>query len=807
MIRLLILLVLGVIITWQAVAQEHTDAMLFGDIKSSSTNEHIPFATIMVKGTNMGTVADFTGHFKLAHLPEGQNTIIARAVGYKSQELDVLMERDKAVTLFFELEEDILNLEQFVVTGTRTQRFVKDVPVRTEVIGIQEIENKNAWSLYEALNGTPGLRVENQCQSCNFTMVRMQGLGAEHTQVLINGQPMYSGLAGVYGLQQMSTVDIGRIEVVKGAGSALYGSGAVAGAINIITKEPGREPSTDLDIQFGNYGTNRYGISSSLRNKKGNIGVNIFAQKLTEGAIDETGPGLTREEVEQKDGYTDRVATNLTTAGFGLYVDNVFFERDKLVLRGKTITEQRQGGLLENDYYKNPFTDGTERIVTDRYEAQMSYNKKIGHRSELDFTFAYVNHKRDATNDSYLSDFMAVHNDSLPDLRDMRPYLADEHSLTSSLTYGTILSNHHLLVGVQIHGIDLVESGMYMVVNPDSDFLGQGYRSVSKKKAREIGMFVQDEWTVNSRLTLVPGVRIDNHSSEENYTADRQVFQSEVFPTTTFDQTTINPRLAVKYDMNKNIVLRANVGSGFRAPYGFAEDLHLCSGSPRVWKSSELNPETSISYNFSADFYSNNTRTTVNVFRTDLRNKIDFANADAEISALGFDYQWENVDDAFVQGIEISFIANLSRVLDLGVDLTFNQGEYKSVREDWVETEYEEISKNISRFPATTGNLKIEYRPGTWTLALFGDYMGNMYIDYFNEEVDPELGDLTKIKKTDPFMLFNTRIAKQFNQFRLYTGVNNIFNYIQDERHLDDPAFIYAPVYGTLFYGGISLRL
>lgn len=134
------------------------------------------------------------------------------------------------------LEEDVLNLEQVVVTGTRTSHFVKDVPVRTEVITAKAIENKNASNIYQALEGTPGIRVENQCQYCNFTMVRMQGLGAEHTQVLINGQPMYSGLAGVYGLQQMSTVDIDKIEVVKGAGSALYGSGAVAGAINIVTK-------------------------------------------------------------------------------------------------------------------------------------------------------------------------------------------------------------------------------------------------------------------------------------------------------------------------------------------------------------------------------------------------------------------------------------------------------------------------------------------------------------------------------------------------------------------------------------------
>lgn len=781
--------------------------MLFGDVKSSITGEHIPFSTIMVKGTNYGTVADVTGHYKMAHLPLGESIVVARAVGYKSQEKMVFFEEGKAITLFFELEEDVLNLEQFVVTGTRTQRFVKDVPVRTEVIGIQEIENKNAWSLYQALEGTPGVRVENQCQSCNFTMVRMQGLGAEHTQILINGQPMYSGLAGVYGLQQMSTIDISRIEVVKGAGSALYGSGAVAGAINIVTKEPDMQPATTINIQFGNFGTSNYGISSSLRNKNEKIGVNIYAQKTNEAAIDVTGPGMNRAEVYQPDGISDRVATNLTNAGFGLFFDDVLAPNDKLIIRGKTVFELRQGGILDDDYFKNPFTDGTERILTDRYEAQLSYNKKIGRHSELDFTLGYVNHKRDATNDSFLNDFVNIHNDSLPSLLDLRPYLANEHSITSTLTYGTTIRNHHLLVGLQVHGVELEESGMYVVVNPDSDFLGMGYRSVSDKSAREIGLFIQDEWSVTPKLMIVPGIRLDKHQSEEYYTADRQVFQNEVFPKTSFNQTTINPRLAVKYELTGNITLRANTGTGFRSPYGFAEDLHLCSGSPRVWKSSELEAEKSVSYNFSADYYGSNTRTSINFFRTELRNKIDFTNASPEVSAMGFDYQWENVDDAFVQGIEISFIANVRRNLDLGIDVTLNQGEYKSLREEWIETPYQDYSKYLSRFPATTGNLKVEYRPGTWSLVLQGNYQGNMYIDYFNEDIDPEIGDLTKIKKTDPFMLFNARASKDFGYFRLYAGVNNIFNYLQDERHLDDPAFIYAPVYGTLFYSGLSLKL
>jgi len=781
-----------------AISQVKTNAILSGNVKSGG--KHIPFVNIIIKGTNIGTITDATGHYKLANLPTGKVTVIAQALGYKTREEEVEMKTGQVTELFFELEEDVLQLEQVVVTGTMTKHHIKDVPVRTEVITSKEIETKNAYNLFQALEGTPGIRVEQQCQFCNFTMIRMQGLGAEHTQVLINGQPLYSSLAAVYGLQQIGTIDIDRIEVVKGAGSALYGSSAVAGAINIITKEPSFEPSIKASLQFGKYNTNKYDISSSIRNENGNTGLSVFAQKLTGNVIDETSDGMTPDDVKKKDGISDRVATNLNNAGFCLYMRDIFLNNDKLIIRGRYLYEKRQGGILEDDYYKNPFTDGTECITTERYESELSYNKNFKNNSDLNLSLAYVNHKRDATNDSYLVDYMEIHNDSLPDLRNMRPYLAGENSLTVTLTYGIGIKNHHLLVGAQSYYNKLEESGMYVVVNAGSDYSGESYRSVSNKAASEFGTFLQDEWLITKKFTLVPGARLDIHNSEEEYKADRQVFETTLFPKTKFDETSINPRIAAKYELSEKITLRINTGTGFRAPYGFSEDLHLCSGSPRIWKSSGLKPETSISYNFSADYYGKKIRISTNIFRTDLKDKIAFVNAEENISAMGYDYQWENIDDAFVQGIELSFMAELINDLESGVDFTYNQGKYDNVREDWKETPYAENSRYISRFPMTTASIKIEYSPKNWSFVLAGNYQGKMYIDYF--------GDVTrKIKETSPFMLFNLRVSKKLNIFKLYAGADNIFNHIQDEKHTDDAAFMYAPVYGTMYYGGIAVDL
>ncbi len=248
-----------------AFPQAHkSEGTLSGYVQDKNSEERLQAVTIFIKGTTRGTSSRSDGTFTVKDIPEGKQTIVAQYVGYKPQEIDITIDGSRKNEIHFGLEEDMFNLQQVVVTGTRTPHYVKNVPIRTEVVTSQALKSKNAQNIFEALEGIPGLRVESQCQFCNFSMVRMQGLGAEHTQVQINGQPVYSGLASVYGLEQIGTGDVDRVEIVKGAGSALYGSSAVAGAINIITREPSAIPSISADIQFGNYGSNAYNISSSI---------------------------------------------------------------------------------------------------------------------------------------------------------------------------------------------------------------------------------------------------------------------------------------------------------------------------------------------------------------------------------------------------------------------------------------------------------------------------------------------------------------------------------------------------------------
>jgi len=804
LILILISLMLGILMGRSQA--DLTDIMLFGDVRSARDQQHIPFANISVKGSRLGTTCDASGHFKFANLPEGQHTLLIQAMGYKTKEVEVRLSRNETRNFFFVLEPDVFNLDQVVITGTRSSHHIKDVPVRTEVITMKDIENKNACNLYEALEGVAGLRVESQCQACDFTMLRMQGLGAEHTQVLVDGQPVYSGLAGVYGLKQISTLDIGRIEVVKGAGSSLYGSGAIAGAINIVSREPSTIPTAKLDMQYGSYHSARYGFTSSMRNEKGNIGVSLYAQHIREAAIDVSGEGATVEEVRQPDGISDRVATSLKNAGVGLYFDEVLKDKDQLVLRAKFINEHRQGGVMVDDVFRNPFTEGTENIITHRYQTELGYTLPLRNGMSIDYRLNYVNHQREATNDSYLGDYLATHGDTAPDVREMRPYLAEEQSWNSSVTLEKRSLKYTLTTGIQLSGDVLEESGMYVVVDEESPYYGSSYRSTSRKSALESGIFVQGEWQPTRKLTVVPGLRFDFHRSTDQYFSDQQVSDAEDFPVVEYEENSLNPRLAVKYKLNDKISLRASAGTGFRAPFGFSEDLHLCSGSPRVWKSVGLSPERSFSINTSGDYYGDRIRISLNLFRTRLNDMIAFSNATEEVAAKGYDYQWVNVDDALVQGVEFSLMVNLQKDLDAGIDFTFNDGRYDHIREDWDGTEYAEESRYISRFPRTSSVMRLEYSPGKWMATAFVQRQGYLYIDYYHS---PEQGeaDLSLIRKTPAHNVVNMKVSRGIQNWKVYAGVDNVFDTIQDERRLDDAAFIYAPIYGRMLYAGISLDL
>ncbi|MBD3170644.1 MAG: TonB-dependent receptor, partial [candidate division Zixibacteria bacterium] len=668
-----------------------------------------------------------------------------------------------------------------------------------EVITRQDIAERGARDLYEVLDGVPGIRVEQQCQFCNFSVLRMQGLGADHTQVLLDGQPIYSGLASVYGLQQIGTANINRVEVVKGAGSALYGSKAIAGAINIISSRPEGTSGT-AGIEFGEHNSNKYDITASTR--KDNVGIFLFAQYDREDAIDETRDGMNSDIVYEEDGIADRVKTNAFNAGFNLYVSEIDF-LDEIVIRGRLMNEKRQGGPITNDYYENPFNEGVERILTDRYSIASKLAKRFTVGSEINLEISYTRHERNATNDTFVGDYKDTHDDQYPPLDILRPYLAYEDLYTATLNYHQPLGNNHrLMLGAQLGFNQLDESGMYVIVDDADPNYGEAYTSYTEKQAIDFGAYIQDEFRVTDKLELVGGIRADFHDSEDKFSGGNDNFSVDEI-ISEYDETTVNPRFAVKYLLTDEITIRGSFGTGFRVPYGFSEDLHLCSGSPRVFKGGELKPEKSVSYSLTADYMTSELGLNVNLYRTILKDAINLADAGEEASQLGYTYQWENIDDAYVMGAEFGVQLALRSDLAIAGDFSINNSEYDNVRDDWVGTPYEEDSKKISRYPVTAGGVKINYSPGDWSFVIDGEYQGKMYIDYFRDDEEP-----TKIKETEPYMLIHLNFSRKvFDLAKMYIGVKNLTDYVQEEKHLDDAAFMYAPVYGRIIYGGVRFTI
>jgi len=765
-----------------------------GRITESETGNPIPFATIQIEGTNLGTMADSLGYYTLDHIPSGTKTAFISAVGFKPEKKKVTVFGDQPVDLDIALVSAPINAGGIVVTATRTPRYVKDVPIFTEVVSKASIEDKAAHNIYEALDGETGVRVEQQCQGCNFSILRMQGLGADHTQILLDGQPVYSGLASVYGLQQMSTADVDQIEIVKGAGSALYGSNAVAGAINIISVVP-RKTEGRIGIEIGEYGTNKYDLSASTR--KGNLGIFLFAQQNEQDELDETGDVNAANGVDEPDGWIDRVRATSKNGGFSLYVDDVL-TADQLVVRGKLMSETRLGGWLTDNQFENPFAPGTERIVTDRATGQLEYHVWLSGGTEINSSLSLTGHKRDATNDTFLGDYEEAIGET-PPVELLRPYTADEDLVTANLNLVQPLTlKHQLLLGAQFSHNNLEEGGVYLDIDTS-----EPYTSTSKKKAYDFGAYAQDEFKVTDRMEIVAGLRFDYHTSEDEFRGSGDVLPQGLEPLE-YDESTVNPRFSIKYSVTDEFVLRGSAGSGYRVPYGFSEDLHLCSGSPRVFKGGELKPEKSFSYSVNADYTISSLTASLNLYRTELTDAIGFSEADQEVEDLGYTYQWENIDDAYVMGAEFNASASVAPGLVVGARFEYFKGEYDNPRSDWVGTEYEAVSRNISRYPETSGGLKMDYSYETWNLVVGADYKGKMYIDLTEPADEADV----QIYETESYVLLNAMLShKIYDRYKLYVGAKNLASYTQEEKHIDDAAFMYAPVYGRIIYGGVEISL
>lgn len=267
-----------------APALNPSDANIVGHILDKKTGEHLSFINVFLKGTTIGTSTDATGHYYLKNLPEGKYTLVMKTLGFKTVEKPITLKKGKTLEINFEAEEDLVSLDGVVVSANRNETTRRLAPSLVNVLDSKTFETTHATSLADGLNFQPGVRVENNCQNCGFQQVRINGLEGPYTQILVDSRPIFSALTGVYGLEQIPANMIERVEIMRGGGSALFGSSAIAGTINIITKEPLRNSaqiSHSLTMIGGDRPDNSTTINASLVTDDHKAGIYMFGEPLS----------------------------------------------------------------------------------------------------------------------------------------------------------------------------------------------------------------------------------------------------------------------------------------------------------------------------------------------------------------------------------------------------------------------------------------------------------------------------------------------------------------------------------------------
>ena len=218
-----------------------------GRVVEKNTGVEIPFMNVILTDLNgknnshnhnAGMQTDENGDFEFSSLCDGVYNLRVQGVGYVSVDKTVKISDGSGKNMNVELEEMVFTTSEVVVSATRNETNRRQAPIVVNVLSGKSLETINSCDLSQGLNYQSGLRVENNCQNCGFPQVRINGLEGPYSQILINSRPVLSALSGVYGLEQIPTNMIERIEVVRGGGSALFGSNAIGGTVNVITKDP-----------------------------------------------------------------------------------------------------------------------------------------------------------------------------------------------------------------------------------------------------------------------------------------------------------------------------------------------------------------------------------------------------------------------------------------------------------------------------------------------------------------------------------------------------------------------------------------
>ena len=362
-------------------------------IKDADTKEPLIGASAVLKGTYIGSSTGENGVVILQNIPNGEQTIEFSYIGYekKQQIFTFPLSGNAEITIFLVI--DASQLEEVVISSTRSNRSITDIPTRIEFIGSEEIEengNMNPGDIRMLLNESTGIQVQQTSPTSANASIRIQGLDGRYTQILKDGFPLYSGAASGLGLLQTPPLDLKQVEIVKGSTSTLYGGGAIAGLINLISKTP----TDERELKFQLNGTTALGwdVNGFYSQKYGKTGVTLFASHNNTAPYDPADIGLSAIPKVERYNINPRLFiyfSEKTQTDFGV---NTTFENrlggDMLYLKGK--------GDRANSFF--------ERNETKRVSTQFSLEHKFSDRSKMNVRNSFSHFERTITIPGYVFD-------------------------------------------------------------------------------------------------------------------------------------------------------------------------------------------------------------------------------------------------------------------------------------------------------------------------------------------------------------------------------------------------------------------
>ena len=761
-----------------------TDANIVGHVVCCG--KHIPFANITVKGTTLGIATDETGHYQLINLRTGKQTIVVSIIGYKPQEKIVEVKANNTIEINFELEEDILSLDEVVVSADRSAQKRTKAPVIVNTISPKLFNTTQSVTLGEGLNFSPGLRLENNCQNCGFTQVRMNGMEGTYSQILINSRPIFSSLAGVYGLELIPANMIEKVEVVRGGGSALYGSNAIAGTINIILKEP-LVNSYEIGSIYSLAGVGMSGsggvapdysldFNSSLVSDDHKSGVALY--------------GFVRERKmfdADDDDFSEIAPMNNLTLGTRFF--HRFGYRSKLAVDFFTIKEQRDGGNKQE--YPLHERDIAEAIKQDLKMAAVTYEQFF---REYDLLSIYASGQF-LNRDSYYGA-----NQSLSDYGNSK-----DKTYNVGVQYKTIFSNSSLITGVENTGGFIIDKKLgypdyenAVIVNDSIVEVPHTENTIiADQSSITSGVFAQYEIKLNKAKVALGG-RFDHYEVKDLANNSGESKTGDVF----------SPRISLMFEIIKELQARLSYSQGYRAPQIFDEDLHIeTSGSRQVINVNDPNLKQETSHSIMASLDFNGLTGTVYTgflvegFYTRLQDPFvnNIGEPDEEGTVI---YTRVNAEDgATVQGINMEFKLKPLKAFSLISGFTVQSSKYD------VAQEFDE--KRFFRSPNQYGYFVIDWDFAKKVcLSATGNYTGSMLVPYFGTETDPDVGEL---RESEDFFDLGLKLKYKVNlngaSLQLFGGIKNIFNAYQSDfdKGIDrDPAYMYGPVSPRTIYFGVK---